>query len=79
MNRDEIQTTVLHLVSEIAEKPDCTPDLDLMDDLGFSSIAVMELISALEEQYSIKIPPRQLRFVATVADLVDLIAEKTAD
>ena len=33
----------------------------------------MELLSVLEDQYKIKLPARDLRFVATVGDLAELV------
>ena len=33
----------------------------------------MSLLSALEDEYGVKIPSRDLRFVATVSDLADLV------
>lgn len=77
MNREEIEKKVKETVVGLAGLESCGLDMDLMDDIGLSSIEVMDLISGLEETYGIKIPSRSLRFVATVGDLVDLIQEKT--
>ena len=73
MKREDVQSTVLKLVAEAAGLDTCSPEMDLMDEVGLSSIAVMELLSVLEDRYKIKIPARELRFVATVADLAELV------
>lgn len=78
MKREELQNVVCKLVSEISGLEECAPEMDLMDEAGLSSIAVMELLSVLEDMYKIKIPARELRFVATVEDLVDLVWNKVS-
>lgn len=77
MTREGIQENVLKLVTELSGMEGCAMEMDLMDDVGLSSIGVMDLICALEDAYNVKIPSRELRFVATVEDLVELIAQKT--
>lgn len=47
-----------------------------MDEIGFSSIEMMELISYAEKEFDVKIASRELRLVATPADLTRLIEEK---
>ena len=76
MKREEIQNTVLKLVSEVSGLDTCSPEMDLVDEAGLSSIAVMELLSVLEDLYKIKIPARELRFVATIDDLTELVWKK---
>lgn len=73
MKQEDVQNTVLKLVAEAAGLDACSPEMDLMDEAGLSSIAVMELLSVLEDQYKIKLPARDLRFVATVGDLAELV------
>lgn len=50
--------------------------MDLMDEIGFSSIEVMELVSYVEEDFGVRITSRDLRKVATPEDLAELIAGK---
>lgn len=73
MSREELMKNVQDMVCQISSREDCPPALDLMEGAGLSSIEVMELFSALEDTYKVKIPSRELRFVATVEDLVDLV------
>ena len=78
MTRESIEKKILQVVCEISGMEECTLEMDLMDEVGMSSIAVMELICALEEEYGVKIPARALRFVATVEDMVDLVVERVS-
>ena len=50
MKREDVQSTVLKLVAEAAGLDTCSPEMDLMDEVGLSSIAVMELLSVLEDR-----------------------------
>ena len=78
MKREDVQSMVLKLVSEVSGLDTCSLEMDLVDEVGLSSIAVMELLSVLEDQYKIKIPARELRFVATIDDLAELVWKKAA-
>ena len=73
MKREELLKYVQNMVCQISGREECPPELDLMDEAGLSSIEVMALLSSLEEAYGIKIPSRELRFVATVEDLAELV------
>ena len=73
MKREELLEKVQSMVCQISGREECPPELDLMEEAGLSSIEVMELFSALEDVYKVKIPARELRFVATVEDLADLV------
>ena len=76
MDREEILKTVQEAVMQITGREDCSPEMDLMEEAGLSSIEVMRLLSALEDRFGVKIPSRDLRFVATVEDMADLVLKK---
>ena len=73
MKQEELLEKVQRMVCQISGREDCPPEMDLMDEAGLSSIEIMSLLSALEDEYGVKIPSRDLRFVATVSDLADLV------
>lgn len=52
-----------------------TPDKRLIEDLGFDSLKVMELITTLEDELEISIPLKRLMGVKTVGDIHRLVDE----
>lgn len=55
-----------------------TPESSMVDDLGFSSLDVFNLIVAFEDEFGIEIPERVIPALHTVRDIVDFL-EKNAD
>lgn len=50
-----------------------TPDTNIMDDLGADSLDVVELISALEDEFNIMITDERVRELNTVQEVADFI------
>jgi len=66
----------------IAEKLDVdvsevVPEASLIDDLGADSLAIVELIMTMEEEFDIEVPDEDAEQLATVKDAVNYIIEKT--
>lgn len=55
-----------------------TPESDLAEDLGLSSLEVVNLIVAFEDEFGIEIPERIIPDMHTVKDIADYL-EKNAD
>lgn len=53
-------------------------DASFIDDLGADSLAVVELVLALEEQFKINIPDTETEKIRTVADAVSYIQQHAA-
>ena len=49
------------------------PDTSLVDDLGADSLDAVEVIMAIEEEFSIEIPDEKFENLETVQDIVDLV------
>jgi acyl carrier protein len=49
-----------------------------MDDLGADSLAIVELVLALEEQFKLDIPESETEKIQTVADAIAYIEEHAA-
>ncbi len=67
----------------IAEQLNCSPsqiqlDTSFKDDLGADSLDLYELIMALEEKYSIELPPEELSEMEleTVEDVMNYLKSK---
>jgi len=55
-----------------------TPDARFIDDLGADSLDTVELVMALEEEFSIEIPDEDAEKIATVGDAVKYLQEHAA-
>ncbi len=54
------------------------PESSFVDDLGADSLDTVELIMALEEEFSIEIPDEDAEKMTKVADVIKYIEEKAA-
>jgi acyl carrier protein len=52
-----------------------TPEKSLTDDLGADSLAIVELVLALEEEFGTKIPDDKVDSIKTVDDAVDYVKQ----
>ncbi len=53
-----------------------TPEKNLKEDLNADSLDLFELVTSLEDEYSIEIPSEDLEKMATVQDVIDYLASK---
>jgi len=65
-----VADTVVEIVRHVSRRPvEPTLASDLVADLAFDSLQVMETIAELEDRFDITIPPDQVPGVRTVADV----------
>jgi len=69
---------VAQVTEVICEQLDVAPgdvalDKTFMDDLGADSLAIVELVLALEEKFDVKIPDDEVDQIKTVGDAVNYI------
>ena len=57
------------------DEGDVTMDSSLIDDLNADSLDLVELIMAMEQEFSISIPDEQAERIKTVNDAVSFIAD----
>ena len=60
------------------DEDEVTLDASFTDDLGADSLDIVELVMALEEEFSIEIPDEEAENISRVREAVDYI-EKHAD
>jgi acyl carrier protein len=53
-----------------------TPDAYLVNDLGLSSLDIISVIGAFEEEFDVEIADRDIRSLATVNDVMLYIEKK---
>ena len=77
MTRPEIITLFKTMASEIAEKDlgNLAED-SVIADLGLDSLAMLELVGAMERELKIQVPDDQLVGISTVRQLVDLLEKR---
>jgi acyl carrier protein len=67
---DAIERDTIAIISRLSRRPVApTPDSELMADLGFDSLQVLELVGELEEHFNIAVPLNALTHVRTVAQI----------
>ena len=80
MSSEEVFDKVKEIIVEqlgVAETA-ITPEASFIDDLGADSLAIVELIMALEEEFDTEIPDADAEKVVTVGDVVDYIKDHVA-
>jgi acyl carrier protein len=71
---DEVRTAV---AGHLGIEPDRLPEqASLADDLGLDSLAGIELATALEDRFSLRITDEELAAVRTYGDLERLVLRK---
>ncbi|MCF5200329.1 acyl carrier protein [Pseudomonas syringae] len=73
----DVMTRVKELVAEHLEaaQEDVKPTSDITKDLKGSSLEIVELGMALEEEFNIKIPDEDFEKFKTVQNIVDYISK----
>lgn len=57
---------------------DLNGDLDLKDELGISSIDIIDVVAQIEDYYDILIEDEEVETIRTLDDIVSLIAVKSS-
>jgi acyl carrier protein len=66
-----IHDTVVEILKDVSRRPiEPTLDSDLIADLGFDSLQVMETIATLEDRFDISVPSDQVPANRTVAQVI---------
>ena len=68
---DQIKEIMVDTLACDEEK--ITPEASISEDLGIDSLDAVELVMALEEEFSIKIPDEELAKMKTVQDIMDCV------
>lgn len=75
MTPEEIEKRVKELICEQLEvsEEQLVPAAQFVDDLKADSLAVVELVLALEQEFDLEIPDEDTEKIRTVKDAVDYI------
>lgn len=75
----KIEDKVKKLIAEKLEvdQEDVIPKASLIDDLGADSLALVEMIMTMEEEFDIEVPDEDAEQLKTVKDAIEYIKKKT--
>ena len=75
MATDEVESKVQDIICSQLEvaRDKVTPQASFTDDLKADSLAVVELVLALEEEFGIEIPDEDTEQIKTVGDAINYI------
>jgi acyl carrier protein len=72
----EIREAVIEILKDVSRRPiEPTLESDLIADLGFDSLQVMEVVTALEDRFDISVPTDEAQRARTVAQIVARVDE----
>jgi acyl carrier protein len=72
----EVRSRISAALQEVVGRPVAiSDDTDIVNDLGLDSLAVMNFVMALEDEYDISMPLDRMAEVQTVGDLVRTIED----
>ncbi len=77
MSQDTLKEELRALISEISEV-DTIPDDVAFKDLGIDSMMGVEIVAAVERQYTIKVDDSELSRIKDLTSVVGLVQEKLA-
>jgi acyl carrier protein len=79
MTTDEIRTTVLRMLGEIAPEADLAqikPDVDFRDQLDLDSMDLLNFVIAVDGELGVDIPESDYRRLGSLDAFVDYLAER---
>ncbi len=71
MNTDQIKDTIRQLIVEIGEDMDIeesaiTDDAKFIEDMGFDSMALLEVLATMEKKFGVSIPESEFPNITTI-------------
>ncbi|HHF7037747.1 TPA: acyl carrier protein [Streptococcus mutans] len=78
MTNEEIFDRISNLIKEQLhnEKIEVTVKTNIQEDLGIDSIALMEFIITLEDEFNLNIPDEDVEGIQTMRELVDYLSRR---
>lgn len=75
LSQDEVLKTLADIVNDVAGIPTGEIELDksFTDDLDVDSLSMVEVVTAAEDEFGVKIPDDDIKDLKTVGDAVSYI------
>jgi acyl carrier protein len=69
---DRLTSDIIEILKRLSRRPiEPLPGSELLADLGFDSLQVLELVGELEDHFNIAVPLNDLTHIRTVAQVAD--------
>lgn len=81
MSKEEIRSTVLRILGEIAPEADLNqlkPDVSFRDQLDIDSMDFLNFVIALDEELHVSIPEADYAKLSSLANCVELLTSLTS-
>jgi len=81
-SEDDIRALVRDMIADLAPESDaeCGPDNRLIEDLGYHSLALLELAFTLEDEFDLEpIDEETARKILTVRDVEDVVTRMLSE
>ena len=70
---------IAEIIYQVTGKKNITYDTDFVKDLALNSLDVMNIISAFEDRYNVRVPTRDIWKMRQVRDVVEYMRKKGID
>lgn len=71
-----IQDFINNVVDQFDEPVELTPETRFRELDGWSSLVALLIITMVDDEYDIVLPPEEMRKTMTIQELYDLVASK---
>lgn len=77
-NNNSVKERVMHLISEVIERPVEEKDLDtrFVEDWGIDSLLALEILAVMEKNLQIEVPEEELVNFVTVRQVVEVVERR---
>lgn len=65
---------IQEIIRKVTGKTGVTVDTDFIKDLKLNSFDIVNIVSAFEERFKVRVPTRDLRKLQTVRDVLEYMA-----
>ncbi len=65
-----IEERVLRAIGKVAKDRDVTPE-STFEDLAFDSLAIMEAVFEIEEEFDLRLPDGEVKSIRSVREVID--------
>jgi acyl carrier protein len=74
----EMESKIIDVITNKlgVKKEECQPEKNFVDDLGADSLAQVELVMALEDEFGLEIPDEDSEKLKTVGAVLDYVKSK---
>ena len=79
MNRDEIRSTLLNCLTDVAPEvadEEIEDDMDLRDELDLDSMDILRWVQVIHKALGVEIPEEDYGKIATLGDAIDYVTAR---